>query len=393
MGKQKEVNTSEGFDTVFDTLGKSNIKRSVADLSNSYADDDSGVIDLSKNPTNDTDDDVDLSPVAHVTDTDIDDEVDTIEDNDDQDDSEENDIDDNEEDQNTEPEEGDTETETDDDELKYVSDFFDVFSEKLGWNVENDDKPKSIEDLIDYMGSVIEENSKPQYANEVTQQIDEFVKNGGNLEDLLKVNTTQQSVSELDITDENNQKQVLTEYLKKSGLTQEQINKKLEKYEYAGILEDEATEAKELLKNIEDKEKANLIEEQKKQMQEYKKSQEEFFTNVTTSIKKMDSILGFNVPAKDKSALIDFLFKTDSTGQTEYVKKYLSDPKNLVESAYLVMKGEDLIKSAKRAGETSAVQKFRETLKTNKKNTSKQGNDNDAPTPVWAIGSYLKQNK
>lgn len=402
MGKKKESNEqSNGFDDVFSTLSARNVGSSVADLSGSnFNDDDNGVIDLSKSKQADDEEDTTLSPIAHLKadEEDIEETDDTEED-----DSDDNDDDSNDDsDEDTEEEDDDEEDskktiknskseDVDDAESEQIGMFFDMFAEKLGWEVSDEDKPKSVDDLIGYMDDIIKENSTPQYANEVTQQIDEYVKNGGSLEDLLSLSAQQQSVSNLDISTEENQKLVLSEYLKRSGLSDTQIKKKIEKYEYAGILEDEAEEARDLLKDVEEKEKKEMIKNQEKQMSEYKKSQEEFFTTVTTEIKNMDSILGISIPAKDKALLRDFIFKADADGKTPYMKKYLSSPKNLIESAYMTMKGDEIIKSAKRSGETSAVQKFRESLKSGKKNSSKQQIENETPPPVWSVGSFLRK--
>jgi len=47
-------------------------------------------------------------------------------------------------------------------ETTMVTGFFDSLSEKLGWeDVSEEEKPKTVEDLIDYFNDVIEENSTP----------------------------------------------------------------------------------------------------------------------------------------------------------------------------------------------------------------------------------------
>ena len=57
-------------------------------------------------------------------------------------------------------------------------------SEKLGWDdVEDEEKPKTAEDLVEYFKEVIEDNSKPDYASEEVEKLDAFVRNGGNLKD------------------------------------------------------------------------------------------------------------------------------------------------------------------------------------------------------------------
>jgi hypothetical protein len=103
------------------------------------------------------------------------------------------------------------------DETTIVTGFFDSLSEKLGWDdIEDDDKPKTVEDLIDYFNDVIEENSVPQYASEEVEQLDKFVKNGGNLRDYFSIDN-EIDLDDIDLEDESNQKLVLKEFLKEKG--------------------------------------------------------------------------------------------------------------------------------------------------------------------------------
>jgi hypothetical protein len=116
-----------------------------------------------------------------------------------------------------EPEVEEEEPEESADETTIVTGFFDSLSEKLGWDdIEDDDKPKTVEDLIDYFNDVIEENSVPQYASEEVEQLDKFVKNGGNLRDYFSIDN-EIDLDDIDLEDESNQKLVLKEFLKEKG--------------------------------------------------------------------------------------------------------------------------------------------------------------------------------
>lgn len=139
----------------------------------------------------------------------------------------------------------------DSDESNIVVGFFDSLSEKLGWeDVEEDKKPQTAEELIEYFYDVIEENSKPQYASEEIEALDNFVKNGGNLRDYLSIDA-EVDLDNIDIEDdENAQKTVIKELLKEKGYSAKQIDKKISKYEDAGLLEDEAEDALEALRDI-----------------------------------------------------------------------------------------------------------------------------------------------
>ena len=70
--------------------------------------------------------------------------------------------------------------------------MFDAIAEELSWEFteeEEEDKPKTVEELVNYFKDVINEQSKPEYASEEVAKLDEFVRNGGRLEDYFTVST------------------------------------------------------------------------------------------------------------------------------------------------------------------------------------------------------------
>lgn len=318
----------------------------------------------------------------------------------DEEEEEEDDIDDSEEEEEEEPvkktkkakkeevEEEEEETiETGEEEV--ITGFFDSLAQQLGWDdVEDDEKPKTAEDLIDYFKEVIEENSTPKYSSEEVEKLDEFVRNGGNLKDYFSID------ADIDLTDievednEINQKIVVKELLKEKGYSAKSIEKKLTKYEEAGILEDEAIDALEELREIKDKKKEQLLVNQQKQAEEAQRQQQEFFENVVTEIKGMNSIYGVEVPEKDKRALLEYIFKADANGVTRYQKDYAKSLKNLITSAYFTMKGDSLIDIAKKKGKRDAIDTFKSSLTKNKgistKSKKQTVNSNDDGS-IWDV--------
>jgi hypothetical protein len=103
--------------------------------------------------------------------------------------------------------------------------FTDKFTEELGWEFNEEEKPKTISDVIKYMNSVVEESSKPTYANEEIEKLNAFVANGGKLEDYYKEIYSSVAVDELDVTNEMAQKKILTENFSRLGYTKDKIDK------------------------------------------------------------------------------------------------------------------------------------------------------------------------
>lgn len=273
----------------------------------------------------------------------------------------------------------------DNNEENVVTNFFDAMAEKLNWEFEEDeDKPKSVDELINYFQNVIEENSKPEYSSEEVEALDNFVKQGGDLKKYLTIDA-ELDLDDIDIEDEANQKLVVKQLLKEKGFSTKKIDKLVSRYEEAGLLEDEAQDALEDLKEIKEEKKKQLLEDQKKAYQMQLQRQQQFYDNVVSEIKGLKNIRGITVPEKDKKVLMDYILKPDTDGKTKYQKDYAKGGvKNLIESAYFTMNADKLIEAAKREGNNSAIDKFRRSLKsssiTTKSRKQATGSDDD---PIW----------
>lgn len=273
----------------------------------------------------------------------------------------------------------------DNNEENVVTNFFDAMAEKLNWEFEEDeDKPKNVDELINYFQNVIEENSKPEYSSEEVEALDNFVKQGGDLKKYLTIDA-ELDLDDIDIEDETNQKLVVKQLLKEKGFSTKKIDKLVSRYEEAGLLEDEAQDALEDLKEIKEERKKQLLEDQKKAYREQLQRQQQFYDNVVSEIKGLKNIRGITVPEKDKKVLMDYILKPDTDGKTKYQKDYAKGGvKNLIESAYFTMNADKLIEAAKREGNNSAIDKFRRSLKSSSITTKsrKQATSSD-DDPIW----------
>ena len=380
-----------GFDQPEQNAGATNLdndifdKEDVVDINKAedpdHTEDNKGIDD-----TKDTED-----KNVHDDDTDIPDDVlnknkksqEDIKDIDEQDDTEDKVEDDENHD--------DTDEDVDPEEASQVGAFFDAFADTLGWDVDDENKPDTIEGLVDYIKDLVEENSQPDYANDQIKQLDEYVKNGGNFTDFYNNMSQTISYDKMDIDDESNQRMAIRDYLKTTGYTDEQINKKLERYEEADMLHEEAEDAVERLKEI----KKNQLDQQQAYQEEQRKKQEEYnkqvYTDITSNIQSLDSIYGIKVPQQDRRQLLDYILKTDADGHSQYEKDYQKNfTKNLIESAYFTMKGDTLLKEAKRTGESSATTKLRNILRHQNKNHSTFNANEEKQPQAWDLASkYL----
>lgn len=298
-------------------------------------------------------------------------------------------------DTDTQKEDDNNDNEPDDEsEDNAVSTFFGVMAEKFGWDIEEDeDIPTTPEELVEYFQQVVEENSVPRYASEEVEALDNFVKNGGNLRDYFEIEG-ELDLENIDIEeDENNQKLVVKEFLKEKGFSTKQIEKKLSKYEDAGLLEDEATDALEALKEIKEQKKQQLLQDQEKASKQAKQRQQEYFNTVVNEIKGMDNIRGIKIPEKDKKVLLEYIFKPDANGQTAFQRDWSKSVRNLLESAYFTMKGDILLKAAKNEGSSDAINRFKNSLNKSGVSRKTKKTDNTNNSDMWrSFAQQLRTN-
>lgn len=285
-----------------------------------------------------------------------------------------------------------TEGEELDNEGIQVTAFFDAVAEEMGLEVEEgEDKPSTVEELCEYFREMIEENSTPEYASEEVAQLDEFVRNGGKLEDYFKA-APAIDYETFDTTIEENQKRIVRELLAAKGFNEKQIARKIEKYEDAGILEDEAEDALEAMKDIAEERKEQLLAQQKKENDQRVERQQRFVDDVVTNIKSLKDIRGIAIPEKDKKALLNYIFKADADGLTQYQKDYSKSVKNLIESAYFTMKGDTLLDTAKKIGTSSAIKTLKQSLKNTGSSKNSKKVHTSSPNSIWSIAARSLNN-
>ena len=295
------------------------------------------------------------------------------------------------EDETSKEEEIETEEEQeeiDPNEASMVGAFFDAFAESLNWDVTDEERPTSIDGIIKYIEDVVEENSKPEYSDERVAQLDQYIRNGGRFEDFYNNQSQSIQYDTLDMEDESNQKAVVREYMKLQGFSDEQINRKIERYEDADVLEDEAGDAIERLKQIKEMQIQQAQAEQEHLRQAQEEQARQFMTDLNSSIASLDNIRGIAVPKEDRKALLDYITKTDADGLTQYQKDFNANiVNNLIESAYFTMKGDSLLGNAKRSGQSSAVSKLRTIMKHQSKNHSTINATDEKNPQAWEIAS------
>lgn len=282
-------------------------------------------------------------------------------------------------------------TEGDYTEAQQISALFDAVAESFGWDaneIDEKDRPVTVEGLTDYLRDVVDQNSVPEYADERVQALDNYIKNGGRFEDFYAAQQQQINYDNIDLENENNQRTVIRDLLKASGYSDSQINAKIDRYESADMLEEEAEDALSRLKVIKQQETERLQRQQEVARRRQEEESRAFFDAVSADINNLTNIRGINIPKEDRKALFEYIFKTDANGLSQYQKDFNKNlSKNLIESAYFTMKADSFITEAKKTGETTAAQKLRQMLRHTSRNHSTYNADEEKQRQAWEIAS------
>lgn len=262
-------------------------------------------------------------------------------------------------------------------------------AEALGWEFGEDEQFNSIEDAVKFMQEVVETNSQPEFANEDLEKLNEYIKNGGDMYDYLSSTKGEVNLEEVDLSNENNQKAVIRELLKEEGYSEDRIKRRIERYEDAGVLEDEATDAKELLAEVREKKSEKLLKEKENEKRAILEEQQKYVQGVEHTVDSLDSVRGIPISDKEKKQLMDYIFKPTADGRTQYQKDYLSDSKNLIESAYFTMKGDAFVKKVQKKANSDAAKNLKKKLSNKSKRRNNKSGDNSF---VWgSISGQLRK--
>jgi hypothetical protein len=252
------------------------------------------------------------------------------------------------------------------DDAEIISPFLDLLHDELGWEVDDEEKPANIGELVDYMKRIVDENAADNYASEEVAQLNEYIKNGGDIHTFYQQAYGQADVDpeKIDISDVASQRYVVAANLRLKGYTEERISRTISRFEDSGILEDEAEDAIIELRDATEQNRAALVEQQKRAVEEQRAQEVEFFRSVQEEVSKVESIRGLPITRVERDQLLRYIFQRDRDGVTQYQRDYYKNlNKNLIESAYFTMKGESLVNGVQRRAESDAARKLRERLK------------------------------
>jgi len=235
----------------------------------------------------------------------------------------------------------------------------DALAERNGWDTSELTYPETPEDFLDYLSSIVTENSKPTFASPEVEEINQFVANGGDIRNLLALYS---EGGDYDLNSTKEQQRAVADLLKRQGWEPEEISDKIAKYEEAGLLYDEAELAVKRLTKIKEKEKEDLAKKAEQEKQQAIESQRQFVKSVESEINSLKDIRGIAVSEKERKQLLDYMLKPTKTGQTQFVIDYQSSVHNFIESAYWTLFKDKVISSAKQSGTKTAFDQLKDKM-------------------------------
>lgn len=273
------------------------------------------------------------------------------------------------------------------DENELVEPFVDLFAEELGWDLDDENKPKNIEELVEFMSSVIESNSKPKYSSEVSQKFDEFVANGGDPKKFFDKVYGGLDTSKLDLKNEEHQKQIIRELYRRKGFSESKIEKNIQRISDMDELEEEAKDAYSEIEEMREAERESVVEEQRIAKEKEEKARMQFVETVESKINSTNDVYGIKISKKDKEELMKHVFEVGKDGKTQQQRDYAENPVEYLIITSFAYKNKDKIKSLLQGKvETSAVQKFKEkqrNLMAKGKHKSDAGEDYSREGQDW----------
>jgi len=252
---------------------------------------------------------------------------------------------------------------------------------------------KSVEDVIDFVKKVVDENSKPSYADETLALADEYVKEGGKLEEFLETVKGGVNPATIDIDSYKDQKSVITELLKTKGYSEAKITRAIDRYEDAGVLKEEAEDALEMIEEAKEGIAEKLLEQQRIDNDAQIKKQQKYVGDVKKEIEGLKDVRGITLTKREKKDLFDYIFKPTRSGKTKYQEDYVKSQRNMIESAFFTMKGDTLVQKVQKKATSEAASRLKKRL-ANKglrvRNESGQGGN--TVSDIWDMASSQLRN-
>lgn len=235
---------------------------------------------------------------------------------------------------------------------------------------DGEDSPEALEIAV---GNTIK-NMVQHYKDSIPEEGKQFLnylEKGGDPSKFFQSLEKPIDFESIDLTNEDNQKKVYTEYLKSLDYTPEEIQEELNDAEDNLLLEKKANTAIKKLQKIHQNKQANLIAEQEALIQEQEKQYTNYINSIKSTISSSNQIAGLSISPSEKIEFEKYLLQTDDQGLTKYQKELNENPiQTQLELAYLKFKKYNFSKVTKQV-KTEETRRIKNLIKNSDKVNSR----------------------
>ena len=206
--------------------------------------------------------------------------------------------------------------------------------------------------------------------NEELAMLYDVVQNGGSIQDVMQI-YGEVNYSELDMSDEGTQEQVVIDYYTAKGLSEDRIARLIESSKDDGTFGNEVEEAHSALVNSQRaqmQEYLNSLEQRKIEEEEYAREQ---MVTLRQTINSIEEIQGFKKDKRTRDDFFNYMTQPTKSGLTRLQEDAQDYEKQLVMAFmyYTNFNSEDLQKRAT----TNVADKLSKALKSQKDNNIRSG--------------------
>lgn len=233
---------------------------------------------------------------------------------------------------------------------------------------EYDANEEGIEELLD--DTVNARLSSMFQENEELAMLYDVVQNGGSIQDVMEI-YGEVNYSELDMSDEGTQEQVVIDYYTAKGISEDRISRLIESSKDDGTFGNEVQEAHAALVNSQRaqmQEYLSSLEEQKIQQEEYAREQ---MVTLRQTVNSIEEIQGFKLDKRTRDDFFSYMTQPTKNGMTRLQEDAQDYEKQLVMAFmyYTNFNSEDLQKRAT----TNVADKLSKALKSQKDSNIRSG--------------------
>jgi len=173
----------------------------------------------------------------------------------------------------------------------------------------------------------------------LAQEFIQYVDKGGDPQKFVKA-TSDVDFSKIDVKmiegKENLQKQLVAELMRREGFDQTEISSDIQDFIDGGLIAKRANRALSKLKQIQTKDRQNLLREQEDKSKEAEENHKTFLTSLREDIDTREEIAGFDISKKVKKDFYNYITEVDrKTGKTRLVSDSEADKDSQLKMAWL----------------------------------------------------------